>query len=795
MVIRHWQIGQLLETLLEVPEAVSAITAELFDRAEVADLIEAALEGNIAFVPLSADPGEARVPVDLVAPGMSQPITLLAQVAGENCGGMYPVLLTALDDRQERRLRSIALSLRRNHVSQVQAPRQSSSPPRHSSIPAPRSRHRSSAPPPPEGKNPDPLVGRTIGGGRYRIEFLLGVGGMGRVYNAEHAALAKRIAVKVLDKSFQDDAQFAGRFHQEALAASKLDHRNVMHVLDFGQEPDGLLYIAMELLDGENLASKIEREGAFEFPRVLEIMNQVLAALQAAHDREIVHRDMKPENIVIVPRDDDDGRRVEFVKVCDFGLAKMTDDRASTPPGPARRGKLTMVGTVMGTPEYMSPEQCRGEVMDLRTDIYACGVILYELLTGRVPFTSDNPMDILGMHCLAQPMSPRVLNPSITIPLEAVVMKAMAKDRQYRYSSARELRDALRAATSGASTSNSAPIIEGFEATSLATNAAPAPTPPGDDSAGLQLGFFAEPAAAAPAPIPQANRAPSQAKVQPKSDAVEALLPAAEALLAGDHATREGARLALTSAGTPGVRALFRIRQVAFMDPAARPRWVATVREMGDEAIEPITEALGALDPLSPEMNVGLAEDLLRAVPEARDPDLAQQVERFLLHDRIAVRRAALSARFGVNVPGAQPAAVRALAGSDEPTILIAIAGARKLGLLDRPIVERLDEILNTGNFPDELRAAAAAALGDVGTSVKAPAESALLRAIQPKAKSFMGLLRGDSHESGEALVVEAVAASLLKIGGAAARRAVERRAIQSRGEVKAKLDLLLQRR
>jgi eukaryotic-like serine/threonine-protein kinase len=815
-----------LATLVEVTGARTPIVAELFDEAEVADLVQAALEGDIAFVPLSGRLGEAPEPIELVAPGLGRSVRLMAELAGEACGGMFPVLLRPMDASHGPPLRDFVADVRRRARSlsarPTGAPAEAPAPPagasegrdqnealpeRRSSVPAPRSRRRSSEPPPEPAGGADPLIGRTLGAGRYRIEFLLGVGGMGRVYAAQHVALAKRIAVKVLDRSFQQDAQFAGRFHQEALAASKLDHKNVMQVLDFGQEPDGLLYIAMELLNGQNLASKVEREGAFPLGRVVHLMGQVLSALQAAHDRDIVHRDMKPENIVIVPGEDDDGQAFEHVKVCDFGLAKMTDDRASLPPPPGgKRAKLTMVGTVMGTPEYMSPEQCRGETMDLRTDLYACGVILYELLTGRVPFSSDNPMDILGMHCLAQPMSPRTFNPAISERLENVILKAMAKDREQRYASARQLRDALRAVAAASPAHPAVPaldvggsLVEGFEATAFAAGVPvasrePSWPRPGDADGGIALAAL-EDAPPAPPASPAVEAEPKPPNLPPRADASEALAPAAEALLAGDQATREGARLALMSAGAPGVRALLSIREHRSLPPSLRPRWVTTVKEMGEDAVEPLVEALSVLDPLEESLDASLAEDLLRAVPESRDPDLAGQIDRFLLHAQVGIRRAAVQARVLTAVAGAEKALLRALQDSDEPTQLAAIAGVRKLGLVDRPAVGALDAILTNEDLSAELRAGAAAALGEVDASAKAPAESALLRAIQPRARSFMGLLRGDADASGEAMVIEAVAAALLKLGAAAARRAVERRAAQSRGEIKARLDRLLLRK
>src|ERR1700691_4466256 len=212
----------------------------------------------------------------------------------------------------------------------------------------------------------DQLVGRTIAG-KFLVEGLIGSGAMGAVYRARQIALDKTIAIKVLHGEHADDPAFAARFQREAKAASRLNHPNSMQVIDFGAEPDGLLYIAMEYLDGRSLHRVLHEDGALPASRIADIVMQTLAALAVAHDMGVVHRDLKPENVVILRGTDDDGRSKDLVKVCDFGIAKITDSRAY-------RGKderesnapVTTAGFLVGTPEYMSPEQSRGEKLDAR---------------------------------------------------------------------------------------------------------------------------------------------------------------------------------------------------------------------------------------------------------------------------------------------------------------------------------------------------------------------------------------------------------------------------------------------
>ena len=281
------------------------------------------------------------------------------------------------------------------------------------------------------------LIGRTIAG-KYQVETLVGQGAMGCVYRARQCALGTTLALKVLHRQLAGDPMFAARFLREAQAASRVDHPSSMRVVDFGEEPDGLLYIAMEYVDGKTLAQIIEQHSPLPVARIVDIASQALAALAVAHDLGVIHRDLKPENIMVIEGQDDEGRTHDIVKVCDFGVAKLLE-------GGARGPSVTAQGVVVGTPEYMSPEQARGETLDIRSDIYAMGVLLFHMMTGKVPFDSSTAFGTALMHVNDEPTLPRLLNPRASSRLEKICLKAMRKRPDDRHASARELRAELRA--------------------------------------------------------------------------------------------------------------------------------------------------------------------------------------------------------------------------------------------------------------------------------------------------------------------------------------------------------------
>jgi predicted Ser/Thr protein kinase len=283
---------------------------------------------------------------------------------------------------------------------------------------------------------PDPLIGRTLDG-RYRIEKVLGEGGMGLVYAARHAMLNKPLAIKVLRPEVSKDVEVMQRFQQEAQSASAIGNHHIIEISDFGTLPDQSTYFVMEFLDGVSLTKAIEMEHPMRAERVIKIAKQLCEALGAAHERSIVHRDLKPDNVYLVKR----GSENDFVKVLDFGIAKVG----------GASSKLTKAGQVFGTPHYMSPEQCAGANVDARTDIYALGIILYEMAAGRVPFDADNLMGILTKHMYEKPIAPHEFPPPVEVPpnLEAVIMKCLEKSADVRYQSMAEMRADLESIEAG----------------------------------------------------------------------------------------------------------------------------------------------------------------------------------------------------------------------------------------------------------------------------------------------------------------------------------------------------------
>ncbi len=285
----------------------------------------------------------------------------------------------------------------------------------------------------------DEIIGSVIAD-RYHVIRKLGEGGMGQVYLAEHVKMGRMSAIKVMTQALANDMDAVGRFNREAANASKISHPNIAAIYDFGETPDGLIYLAMEFVEGESLTKLCEALGALAAPRAAEIARQVASALEAAHERGIVHRDLKPDNIMISRGRDG----ADLVKVVDFGIAKAAEGAGQ---------KVTRTGLVVGTPEYMSPEQLTGDTLDGRSDLYALGLVTFNMLTGMLPFTGQTTQEALLKRLTDRPLSLAEARSDIVwpAPLQAVLDRALSRLAQDRYQHANEFGAAIVEAVRGMS--------------------------------------------------------------------------------------------------------------------------------------------------------------------------------------------------------------------------------------------------------------------------------------------------------------------------------------------------------
>jgi len=321
---------------------------------------------------------------------------------------------------------------------------------------------------------PDPLIGRDLVNGQFQIVRKIGTGGMGAVYEANQPSMNRKVAVKILHAKLANRKDLVSRFHREAKAMSHLAHPNTVKVLLYGEdEKDGLLYIVMEYLEGKNLNQTVRAEGPMAPERAIPLLVQACHALQEAHELGIVHRDLKPENIYVC----NSSSLKDYVKVLDFGLAKVTEREMR--PGSMI---LTQEGMVFGTPEFMSPEQAQGKKLDARADIYSLAVILYEVLTGKLPFDAKSPMEYIQLHVQKEPipLSERVPGKTFPPALDAAIAKALLKNRDERFQSASEFANALQEAIglkatggSGGAQTPQAPATNGANGGGGASNETP----------------------------------------------------------------------------------------------------------------------------------------------------------------------------------------------------------------------------------------------------------------------------------------------------------------------------------
>jgi eukaryotic-like serine/threonine-protein kinase len=290
----------------------------------------------------------------------------------------------------------------------------------------------------PKGGEVDPRIG-TLLAERYRIDALVGEGGMGKVYSAEHVLMRKRLAVKVLRRELTSVPEVVARFEREAMAAGNIEHPNVAGATDFGKLADGAVFLVLEFISGRSLRDEIAR-GPFAVDRALHITRQIASALSAAHAQGIVHRDLKPENVMLVER----GGDPDFVKVLDFGIAKVPLGDVAAKGG-KQGNPITKAGMVFGTPEYMAPEQALGQTVDGRADLYALGVILFEMLSGVRPFSSQSSVGILGQQLSKPTPTFAERSPDLLVPpaVEQIARKLLSRDASERYESASELSRAI----------------------------------------------------------------------------------------------------------------------------------------------------------------------------------------------------------------------------------------------------------------------------------------------------------------------------------------------------------------
>ncbi len=380
------------------------------------------------------------------------------------------------------------------------------------------------------------MIGQTLGS--YRVVGQLGAGGMGVVYVAEHPLLGRKAAIKMLLPEFSKDQEFVSRFFNEAKAVTMIRHPGLVDIFDFGYHADGSAFIAMELLEGESLGARLKRERVLAPDLVVAIMRQVASAVGAAHDKGIVHRDLKPDNIFLVP--DRDAAFHVRVKILDFGIAKLHASEGAV-------GSMTRTGAMLGTPYYMSPEQCRGAgQVDARSDIYAVGCIMYEMLAGRPPHLGDGVGEVIAAHIHVAPPNLAALAPHVPPTLAAIVMRLLSKSPADRPRTLDEVSAALAAASGSAVMPAAGPLsAQAYAQTAMAASAAggqlPGATPPVYVAPGYAPTHASAPASAA---VPVVAAAASVPMAAAAASAVQPALAHSMGTLgrgAGEVAPRQAA--------------------------------------------------------------------------------------------------------------------------------------------------------------------------------------------------------------------------------------------------------------
>lgn len=613
----------------------------------------------------------------------------------------------------------------------------------------------------------DRFVGRPFARGRFEIISPLGEGSIGAVYKARHTGLGILVALKVLHEAFQHDREFGRRFHDEALALSHLDHPNLIHIQDFGQDPDEeLLYISMAFIEGQTLRAiqKKQPKKIFELPRIVNLMAQACAGLSHAHERGLIHRDVKPDNMMVVSREDDDGNITELVKVLDFGFA--------VPPKVS--GEVAQ--RLAGTPVYMSPEQCLGQELDGRSDLYAIGIMLFEMATGTVPFIARDAETIRKMH--VRQAAPRLsqYRPDIDPRLDRLVAKALSKRREDRQANLTELRGELRALLTK-------PQPVAVPPPPPSSSRAPLPPPPPSkrpaplprpaaaeelpswagaflnekdlDKLGRRLVELADRARAlategdvlslrAIAGVVEkvADRVKLDEGASEAHRALAALLvepavlqPIAARLLAYDEEGRDAASDLLLRAGAPGVYALYGARTKVAAEQNVRIAFVTTMKAFGPTALPVVRAALEKIleRALSGthQAAIDLAEDVLLSVPAALDDGTGRVVEQYAASTIPNLCRAAARALPRAWADRAAPTLMRLLDHDDDAVLTAALVGFRDIKMVDARVVRKIGALVDRHRLrTPQLKQAAVAALGVAMPSAK-PEAAAVLEGLR----------------------------------------------------------------
>lgn len=607
----------------------------------------------------------------------------------------------------------------------------------------------------------DPFVGKQFARGRFEIISPLGEGSIGAVYKARHTGLGIMVALKVLHEAFQHDQEFGKRFHAEALALSHLDHPNLIHIQDFGEDPDEqLLYISMAFIEGETLRGIQKKEKkVFALPRIVNLMAQVCAGMSHAHERGLIHRDLKPDNLMVVAREDDDGNKSEVVKVLDFGFA--------IPP----EASGDVAQRLAGTPVYMSPEQCMGLELDGRSDVYACGVMLFEMAAGTVPFLARDADTIRKMHVRQAPPLVSQYRPDIDPRYEHIVQRALAKRREQRYSSMQELRADLRAllvkpepktgpAAAAPPSSRKVPVPP--PPPSVPQKRAPRPAgelpawapavlnekdfeklaqklldlgdtirglaTEGDVDALLGVQLVLDRVADRVA-LDEGAAAAHQATLAVMVEA-PVLAPIAARLLMYEEGSRDAAAELITRSGGPGVYALYNARTKA-ADQNARIAFVTTMKAFGPTATPVVRAALEKLAErgVSGEHRAAaeLAEDLLLSVPPQLDEATGRLAEQFATSPVANLCRAAARALPRAWADRAAPTLMRLLDHEDDGVLTAALIGFRDVNVVDARVVRKISTLVDKKRLrTPHLKQAAAAALGAAMPSAKPDAAAVL---------------------------------------------------------------------